>query len=905
MDPPPRRVRVVSGLKAKAAHVEDADPDRLIKRMLASYGQAQLYEWYQNTTIGKVAFDVDGKTTNTTATALLTAALAGVATFFKEDAVLGGRVPSCLIAASHGLGPGHFNGDKLSFRIFVSGVRMRLSDVKARLVRLGLDKNRPYDGAIYGANQKLRMVGSIKTPEDRRPLILVDRDGAEIEPTPALLLDTLVQVVDYAWPLLEEPPICETPVLQVTAPTPSIKRTRQDVEDAIQSSPSQTTTTVSRRGRPPKTDSLPPEWREVLDNLGFKEIRSKGAWGEEGTGRGYSFSSSSRTRCPCCDLQHDKNNWFIVRHDDGAFAVKSQSERCCYRIVRPDAGEVAIVVDTPASLQGKVNELALVLTPSINVRDPNLHYHRVACTKPECLACTQVHKSNEHELREVIKDTVWTIRNVDPTCAGKVFHASQRLQQCINIVVQSPSHDGLGRLFMVAHGEDIWCDHSCKQIRHWTGHRWEPFISPGAFAAYVGSWTNTLLGCVKRMEGMEACGKQLTAALMLCKHAPQHKSLAEHILNTYAQKCQSIRFDQNDWLLGCDDCVVDLKTGQPREARREDYVSKSVGYTFLQPFTQEDLLPLRAAMEKVYPLAEERAFVQRFMYLCLSGHVEKAFLCLTDRRQGFNGKTFVWDLIQAALGEAYACEAKRELLYQNNAPASVNSHDAGLKHMDGKRVVNITELSGNRSFECAFLKSVTGGPSTIPVRGAGGAVTENMRWTAKIIIQFNENKCPKFDTTDGALVERMVVVQHRARFCTPQNIGEYEGEPHTFLADTALKERLLAQPQLMLIYMLEGRQAYSVDRLGPPTSCLNWRGALVADKDEVVQWAQENVRQAETGWFELKDAYVLFRATGNKLGRNRFRERLEAALQRGCFYKEKTIDNIARYGVFWGFDMTG
>ena len=24
------------------------------------------------------------------------------------------------------------------------------------------------------------------------------------------------------------------------------------------------------------------------------------------------------------------------------------------------------------------------------------------------------------------------------------------------------------------------------------------------------------------------------------------------------------------------------------------------------------------------------------------------------RRQGFNGKTFVWDLIQAALGEAYA-----------------------------------------------------------------------------------------------------------------------------------------------------------------------------------------------------------------------------------------------------------
>ena len=66
-----------------------------------------------------------------------------------------------------------------------------MSDVKARLVRLGLDHNRPFDAAIYGKNQKLRMVGSLKTPQDTRVLRLLAPDGSFAEP--------------------ERPPPCSTP----------------------------------------------------------------------------------------------------------------------------------------------------------------------------------------------------------------------------------------------------------------------------------------------------------------------------------------------------------------------------------------------------------------------------------------------------------------------------------------------------------------------------------------------------------------------------------------------------------------------------------------------------------------------------------------------------------------------
>ena len=72
---------------------------------------------------------------------------------------------------------------------------------------------------------------------------------------------------------------------------------------------------------------------------------------------------------------------------------------------------------------------------------------------------------------------------------------------------------------------------------------------------------------------------------------------------------------------------------------------------------------------------------------------------------------------------------------------------------------------------------------------------------------------------------------------------------------------------------------------------------------DLVQWVERHVRQREGAWFTLKEAHGLFRGCGGKLGRNKFRDRVEMALQRGCFYSEKKINGVGRAGVFWGFQM--
>ena len=347
---PPRRQRprYVEGLKASAARVEEADADRLVRRMLAAYGLAELYEWYQAITVGKVVFDVDGKASQSTAAALLEAALAGVAAFF-------GFMPDrVLIASSHG-------GDKLSYRLFVPGYRMQMADIKHRLVRLGLDKNRPFDSAIYGTNQKLRMVGSIKTKQDRRPLKLVDATGADIAPTHELLLDTLVQVVDNDWPLLEEP---ADPVATTGKRADAPSAPPQDL--AICPAPKR------QRGRPPAAASIPSEALQALLDMHFVEPRFVSA-----TADGFVFDARNRDRCPNCSHDHERQNWWCISKPD-AFLVSNYSERCTTKHY-PKAMEAITTTPPHANFDQSLALLNLEEEQAGKLRGA-LHYHQTVVT---------------------------------------------------------------------------------------------------------------------------------------------------------------------------------------------------------------------------------------------------------------------------------------------------------------------------------------------------------------------------------------------------------------------------------------------------------------------------------------------------------------------------------------------
>ena len=834
--PAPPRPAFIEGLKSGAAKAEYADADRLAHRMLVHYGCAELYEWYKASLIGKVVFDVDGHLQgDTTAEALLRDALAGVETFF-------GFMPQrILVAAAHGQGEGHPHGDKLSFRIYVQGYRMVMADVKKRLVRLGLDKNRPFDAAIYGANQKLRMAGSIKTKQDRRPLKLINPDHSDLQPTEQLLLDTLVQVVDPDWPLLEEPS-AEKPQRQEKKAKRPADPVATGVAPAL-TAPAITAPAAKRqRGRPPKHLSISTDHAATLREMGYVRPKFVSA-----TDDGFTFTADNRDCCPNCTHDHQRNNWWFVEKQD-AYLVCNYSERCVTKTVRK---VVEAIVPVHQDFDSSIAALDIAEGQQQTLARA-VHYHQavvtIACDSPNCLACDQHHASRLYFCNQIIPRDCWTLRNHDVSCPGRVFHHSPNLQAIMRTVLEGDLTDTkLAGLYLHGHTDKLHLDMNTNVVSQWQvdaegAGRWM-VTSQREFHTHVSWWFTALFSGIKHLPDFADHAKSI--AKVVARLDSHMKNIVYTILGTLEMHSDKTSMDTDPYLLGTDNGVIELKTGLLRPARPEDRVTKSVGYA-IPPDGYGDVDAVDAVFRQIYPVESERHFFQLYGGYCLLGNCRaKGFMCLTDRRDGDNAKSTVVSLLAQALGDDYTSRGKDDLLYETRYATGLNQHNSGWIAFHGKRLAIMEELKTTRTLDTDLLKELTGGETKRVVRAAGSQRNWDMPWTAKLITIFNEGRMPKLDTDDGAFAKRLIVMPHRALFCkTPEEFERRAGEDHTFLADGG-RIAVLTKPAL-LGWFLQGLQRYWSSghvEFQVPSSCTQWTQDLVRSQDAVVQWIGENFEE--------------------------------------------------------------
>lgn len=311
-------------------------------------------------------------------------------------------------------------------------------------------------------------------------------------------------------------------------------------------------------------------------------------------------------------------------------------------------------------------------------------------------------------------------------------------------------------------------------------------------------------------------------------------------------------FDSNSFLLGCDNGVVDLKECVFRAGRPEDMISKSVGYAF--PVNPDAELDARVAecMEQIYPVPEEREYIQRFAGYCLLGnHPEKKLLLLTDVRDGYNGKSTFQKALSTALGPDYSIvgeHAKKFCYKAERNNDTVNSHDGGILLFEGMRLMCVEELDSKRKFDCEKIKEMNGGDAGTSGRAPHDDKLRRFTWTAKMVLSFNEGKMPDFDVADGALKDRLVIMRHRSRFCTPDQLegincgSALKSQPHTFPVVPGINDEanMRCWAPSMLSWLLEGLRRYwkvGLDKM--PAQCSQWKQHLVEEKDPVRDFLQE------------------------------------------------------------------
>lgn len=199
------------------------------------------------------------------------------------------------------------------------------------------------------------------------------------------------------------------------------------------------------------------------------------------------------------------------------------------------------------------------------------------------------------------------------------------------------------------------------------------------------------------------------------------------------------------------------------------------------------------------------------------------------------------------------------------------------------------ELDSEKRLKNDVIKKVNGGNTNLVARICGVKKTVRIKWITKMILLFNEGNMPKFDYTDKALIDRMIVVKHRSRFC-PNKI-DFEENSHreyTYMADTDMEEKLIMWRPYLMKWCLDGLNKYYLTRFeNIPESCNILKKSIVSGQDIVKEYIDNYLIYTGDNkdyvvripmYNKFKDLYKEESDKKCALGKGKFLERLKQLL---------------------------
>jgi putative DNA primase/helicase len=269
----------------------------------------------------------------------------------------------------------------------------------------------------------------------------------------------------------------------------------------------------------------------------------------------------------------------------------------------------------------------------------------------------------------------------------------------------------------------------------------------------------------KLIEAIRAFGlkcetfAKISAATKLARHQPQ--VVADHM-----------RFNANPWLLNFQNGTVDLRTGEFREHRREDYITRIVPHTYDPNAT----CPLFDRFLSECMVSNERmiAFLWRALGYSSVGVTDeqKMFMLHGD---GANGKstflTLMLDLFgQHGVGYGFAANSSNLLTTKGS-----EQHPTWRMDFAGVRFLGANEVEEGRAFAESLIKELTGSD---PITGRKMR-QDNWTYRPEYALWLAMNHLPHIRGTDEGIWRRIAVVEWNANF---------EGR-----ADKELPRKLLAE----------------------------------------------------------------------------------------------------------------
>lgn len=479
---------------------------------------------------------------------------------------------------------------------------------------------------------------------------------------------------------------------------------------------------------------------------------------------------------------------------------------------------------------------------------------------------------------------------------------------------------GNANLLVQLAGGNLRYVHETKQWLRWTGSRWqidthEVFVNTHALevAKYYLQEAHSMRRGKFHLQpdGTVIDSEDILKWAAKCRN----KSTIDNMV-ALARKVPGVPIsvndlDKNPWLLGVENGVVDLRTGELHEAEaREDYVTKRCPIRYEPSATAprwERLIheatgaPIPVdrdsagqidprTINRYLPRPELAGYLHRALGLAITGSIaDHVFFFAIG--EGSNGKSLIFDTVKAILGP-YAVSVPANLFMQPKYEQDAERPTAMAAMLAGSRLVVASEVNDGQRLNTAAIKTHTGDTEMTARRMRENPFTFTQ--THKVWMLTNVE--PHLDHIDSAIRGRLHLAPFDRRWNRP---GEVERNPTLPDGDKSLGTTLKLEAEGILAWLVQGAMLYQIYGLLQPAEVIDTTRSYIKSQDTLGRWLATMERCDPSYGTKASDLFAQFAQwCGNDSG-----GKPEPSTQKGfslALGKRELSSKIKKDGTYWG-----
>jgi putative DNA primase/helicase len=305
--------------------------------------------------------------------------------------------------------------------------------------------------------------------------------------------------------------------------------------------------------------------------------------------------------------------------------------------------------------------------------------------------------------------------------------------------------------------------------------------------------------------------------------------------------------DNDPWSLPCQNGVIDLKTGDLRQGRPEEYMMVACPHAYLGVKHTSKLWE-QIIMDIFNHDSVLVSYIQRLFGYGITGvineHVMPVFW-----GQGRNGKSMIVETIRHTLGPL-AGPILPEMLLDQGYFRSSGGPSPDIMALKGLRMAFASETDEGRRISSSKVKMLTGGDS-LKARNPHDKYETTFQPTHKLFLMTNHK--PHADANDFAFWERLHLVPFMLSFVTRVPTAENERA-----ADPGLPAKLRAEASGILSWLVRGCLEWQQSGLDPPMLVREATQQYRADEDLVGEFIDARCMVGDGYSVKATELYTAF-----------------------------------------------